>query len=73
MSCGLIVVWFSNKPNFVKACFDFARIVGTVVDFEIIPSEKLIQSIAVILSEDEEGLPVFRYNFRCFKPTTVCW
>ncbi|XP_058191614.1 serine/threonine-protein kinase ATR isoform X3 [Rhododendron vialii] len=42
------------------ACFDFARIIGTVVDFEIVPTEKLIHSISTILSEDEEGLPVFR-------------
>ncbi|KAL7237094.1 hypothetical protein ACSBR1_020211 [Camellia fascicularis] len=42
------------------ACFDFARIIGTVVDYEIVPSEKLIQLISTILSEDVEGLPVFR-------------
>ncbi|KAL7226369.1 hypothetical protein ACSBR1_021471 [Camellia fascicularis] len=48
------------------ACFDFARIIGTVVDYGIVPSEKLIQLISTILSEDVEGLPVFRntvYDF----------
>lgn len=45
------------------ACFDFARIIVTVLDYEIIPSEKLIRSISAILSEDEEGLPVFRNKF----------
>lgn len=51
----------SNRLTLVKACFDFTRIIGTVVDFEIVPTEKLIHSISTILSEDEEGLPVFRY------------
>lgn len=51
----------SNRLTLVKACFDFARIVGTVVDFEVVPTEKLIHSITTILSEDKEGLPVFRY------------
>lgn len=51
----------SNRLTLVKACFDFARIVGTVVNFEVVPTEKLIHSISTILSEDKEGLPVFRY------------
>ncbi|KAK3000866.1 hypothetical protein RJ639_021096, partial [Escallonia herrerae] len=45
------------------ACFDFARVIGVVVNYDIVPSEKLIQSISIILSEDKEGLRVFR-NFR---------
>ena len=58
----------------MKACFDFARIIGTVMDYDVVPSEKLIQLISAILSEDEEGLPVFRYIFRCLIiDTTVCW
>ncbi|XP_050231488.1 serine/threonine-protein kinase ATR isoform X2 [Mercurialis annua] len=43
-----------------KACFDFARVIGSVIDDDFIPHENLIQSIAVILSEDKEGLPVYR-------------
>nr|POE65846.1 serine/threonine-protein kinase atr [Quercus suber] len=42
------------------ACFDFARIVGSVINYDIIPHHNLIQSITTILSEDKEGLPVFR-------------
>ncbi|XP_057494820.1 serine/threonine-protein kinase ATR isoform X1 [Actinidia eriantha] len=49
-----------GDTNLQMACFDFARIIGTVMDYEIVPSEKIILSIATILSEDEEGLPVFR-------------
>ncbi|CAL5378051.1 unnamed protein product [Camellia sinensis] len=49
-----------GEADLHMACFDFARIIGTVVDYEIVPSEKLIQLISTILSEDVEGLPVFR-------------
>lgn len=48
--------------TFWKACFDFARIVGLVID-DIVPYQPLIQSISTILSEDKQGLPVFRYVF----------
>ncbi|XP_007041728.2 PREDICTED: serine/threonine-protein kinase ATR isoform X1 [Theobroma cacao] len=44
------------------ACFDFARIIGSAMSYDIVPYENLIQSISTILSEDKEGLPVFR-NF----------
>ncbi|GMP37405.1 hypothetical protein CsSME_00009102 [Camellia sinensis var. sinensis] len=60
-----------GEADLHMACFDFARIIGTVVDYEIVPSEKLIQLISTILSEDVEGLPVFRYIFRCLEITTV--
>ncbi|KAL5856184.1 hypothetical protein ACOSQ3_006018 [Xanthoceras sorbifolium] len=42
------------------ACFDFAHIIGSVISFDIIPHENLILSICTIMSEDTEGLPVFR-------------
>ncbi|XAR72671.1 Non-specific serine/threonine protein kinase [Bertholletia excelsa] len=42
------------------ACFDFASIIGAIMGSQILPSEKLIQSILIVLSEDGEGLPVFR-------------
>ncbi|XP_047310870.1 serine/threonine-protein kinase ATR [Impatiens glandulifera] len=42
------------------ACFDFARITRTVIDYEVVPSERLIHSIVAILDEDEEGIPSFR-------------
>lgn len=51
----------SDDKIFFKACFDFARIIGSVIDGDIVPHQKLIESIAAILSEDKEGLPVFRY------------
>nr|XP_043624485.1 serine/threonine-protein kinase ATR [Erigeron canadensis] len=46
------------------ACFDLVRILGEVVSDDIIPSiipsENMILSISAILSEEEEGRPVFR-------------
>ncbi|KAI6701007.1 hypothetical protein NL676_015331 [Syzygium grande] len=44
------------------ACFDFARIIGSAVSYDIVPYESLIQSISAILSEDKDGLSVFRNN-----------
>lgn len=45
----------------MKACFDLVRILGAVLSDDIIPSENMILSITTILSEGEDGLPVFRY------------
>ncbi|XP_021753008.1 serine/threonine-protein kinase ATR-like isoform X1 [Chenopodium quinoa] len=42
------------------ACFDFARIAGMAMNYEIVPYEKLIFSIIIILSEADGNLPVFR-------------
>ncbi|CAK7329438.1 unnamed protein product [Dovyalis caffra] len=42
------------------ACFDFARIVRSVLDHDLIPHENMIRSMAAILSEDKEGLFLFR-------------
>ncbi|XP_057769186.1 serine/threonine-protein kinase ATR isoform X2 [Salvia miltiorrhiza] len=42
------------------ACFDFARLIGAGRNSEIVPAEKLIQSITIILSEDVEAVPIFR-------------
>ncbi|KAI7737858.1 hypothetical protein M8C21_021330 [Ambrosia artemisiifolia] len=45
------------------ACFDLVRILGAVLNddmIDIIPSENMILSISTILSEEEDGLPVFR-------------
>ncbi|XP_030522795.1 serine/threonine-protein kinase ATR isoform X2 [Rhodamnia argentea] len=44
----------------MQACFDFARIIGSAVNYDIVPYESLIQSISAILSEDKDGLSVFR-------------
>lgn len=51
----------SNLSSFVKACFDFVRLVGAGRNCEIVPAEKLIQSITIMLSEDVEAASVFRY------------
>ncbi|KAK3198692.1 hypothetical protein Dsin_022107 [Dipteronia sinensis] len=51
-TCLTIKLWM--------ACFDFAHIMGSVISFDIIPHENLIQSICTILSKDKEGLPVIR-------------
>ncbi|KNA16075.1 hypothetical protein SOVF_091650 [Spinacia oleracea] len=42
-----------------KACFDFARVAGMVLNYEIVPYEKLIFSIIIILKEANGNLPVF--------------
>ncbi|KAL3621412.1 hypothetical protein CASFOL_036324 [Castilleja foliolosa] len=42
------------------ACFDFARLVGAGKNSEVLPTEKLIQSLTIILSEDVEAVSVFR-------------
>ncbi|CAB4290922.1 unnamed protein product [Prunus armeniaca] len=42
------------------ACFEFACVVGSAINYDIIPHQKIIQSISTILREDKEGLPVFR-------------
>ncbi|KAM6558479.1 hypothetical protein CsatA_027718 [Cannabis sativa] len=42
------------------ACFDLASIIASAVNFDILPHQNIIQSISTILSEDKEGLPVYR-------------
>lgn len=51
----------SNFSSSVKACFDFARLIGAGKNSEMLPTEKLIQSMTIILSEDVEAISVFRY------------
>ncbi|MFS7936514.1 putative non-specific serine/threonine protein kinase [Helianthus anomalus] len=43
------------------ACFDLVRILGAILSNDIIPSENMIMLISTVLSEVEDGLPVFRY------------
>ncbi|XP_058002257.1 serine/threonine-protein kinase ATR isoform X1 [Hevea brasiliensis] len=56
-SCSLLCY---GDADLHMACFDFARIIGSVIDSDIIPHQNIIESIATILSEDKEGLPIFR-------------
>ncbi|CBI37818.3 unnamed protein product, partial [Vitis vinifera] len=42
------------------ACFDFARVLGALINYDIVPHQNLIQSISFILDEAGDGLPVFR-------------
>ncbi|KAI3446300.1 hypothetical protein Pfo_002965 [Paulownia fortunei] len=42
------------------ACFDFARLIGARKNCEIVPTEKLIQSMTIILSGGVEAVSVFR-------------
>lgn len=60
--------FFTDKQflSLLKACFDFVHIISTVVNYDIIPYQNLIRSIATILSLDKEGLPVFRFECVCF-------
>lgn len=43
-----------------KACFELASLVGSILSFNMLPHLGLIQSIILLLSADEEGLPVYR-------------
>ncbi|KAG8368042.1 hypothetical protein BUALT_Bualt15G0004300 [Buddleja alternifolia] len=42
------------------ACFDFVRLIGVGRNCEVVPTEELIESMTVILSEYVEGVSVFR-------------
>lgn len=54
------------KSGFIcQACFEFASLVGSILSFNILPHEDLIQSIINLLSADDPGLPVYR----CVLPT----
>ncbi|XP_034681323.1 serine/threonine-protein kinase ATR isoform X6 [Vitis riparia] len=44
----------------LQACFDFARVLGALINYDIVPHQNLIQSISFILDEAGDGLPVFR-------------
>ncbi|KAL6603454.1 hypothetical protein ACP70R_043815 [Stipagrostis hirtigluma subsp. patula] len=49
-----------------KVCFDFARIVATVMTVDILPMENIIRSITCILSQDVSGISDIRdedYDF----------
>ncbi|XP_011046623.1 PREDICTED: serine/threonine-protein kinase ATR isoform X3 [Populus euphratica] len=56
-ACSLLC--FGNA-DLHMACFDFACVVTSVIDHDIVPHENMIRSIAAILSEDSEGPFVFR-------------
>ncbi|XVE93918.1 hypothetical protein REPUB_Repub01dG0235600 [Reevesia pubescens] len=56
-ACSLLCY---GDADLQMACFDFARVIGSVMSYDTVPHENLIQSISTILSEDKEGLPVFR-------------
>ncbi|MCL7051841.1 hypothetical protein MKW94_026365 [Papaver nudicaule] len=42
------------------ACFDFARVIATVVDAEVVPVENLVRSILSILGHSVKEHPTFR-------------
>ena len=53
-------------PISFQACFDFARIVATVIDVDIVPVEEIIKSISCILEQDDKEVSIFRYMI-CMK------
>ncbi|KAJ0966927.1 hypothetical protein J5N97_023844 [Dioscorea zingiberensis] len=66
---GLVTMSFVSKAcsllcygdaTLQMACFDFARIVATVIDVDIVPVEKIIQSMSCILEEDDKDFATFR-------------
>ncbi|XP_039135080.1 serine/threonine-protein kinase ATR isoform X2 [Dioscorea cayenensis subsp. rotundata] len=42
------------------ACFDFARIVATVIDVDVVPVEEIIKSISCISEQDDKEVSIFR-------------
>lgn len=53
-----------------QVCFDFARIVATVMTAEILPVENIVRSIACILRQDVTELSDIRYYYvgtQCFQ------
>ncbi|OWM80452.1 serine/threonine-protein kinase ATR isoform X2 [Punica granatum] len=56
-ACSLLCF---GDADLQMACFDFARIIGSTVSYDIAPHENIIRSVLAILSEDKDGLPVFR-------------
>lgn len=56
-ACSLLCY---GDADLQMACFDFARIIGSVLNYDVLSHRKLIQSISTILNEDKDGLPVFR-------------
>ncbi|KAJ0077184.1 hypothetical protein Patl1_35864 [Pistacia atlantica] len=56
-ACSLLCY---GDADLQMACFDFVRIMISVISYDVIPHENLILSISTILSEDKEGLPIFR-------------
>ncbi|KAJ8766984.1 hypothetical protein K2173_012493 [Erythroxylum novogranatense] len=56
-ACSLLCY---GDADLQMACFDFARITGSVINYDVIPHGNIIQSIATILSEDKDGLPLYR-------------
>ncbi|EXB24045.1 Serine/threonine-protein kinase ATR [Morus notabilis] len=56
-ACSLLCY---GDADLQMACFDFASIIASAVNFDIVPHQNMILSISTILTEDKEGLPVFR-------------
>ncbi|XP_019085635.1 PREDICTED: serine/threonine-protein kinase ATR-like [Camelina sativa] len=56
-ACSLVC---GGGADLQMACFEFASLVGSILTFNILPHVGLIQSIILLLSADEEGLPVYR-------------
>lgn len=60
--CGFIFPFdFIKLLLSEQACYDFARIITTVLDDEIVPVKNIIRSMACILAEDDKEFAVFRY------------
>ncbi|KAK4772042.1 hypothetical protein SAY86_013817 [Trapa natans] len=55
-ACSLLCY---GDPELHMAIFEFARVIGTT-SYDIVPHENIIRAILAILSEDKDGLPVFR-------------
>lgn len=48
-------------PISCQACFDFAQIVATVIDVDVVPVEEIIKSISCISEQDDKEVSIFRY------------
>ncbi|GAB2267814.1 hypothetical protein Dimus_002790 [Dionaea muscipula] len=56
-ACSLLCY---GDPDLQMACFDFARIIGTVMNYDIVPCEQLVLSISTILNDGDNRSPTIR-------------
>ncbi|KAL9254687.1 Serine/threonine-protein kinase ATR-like protein [Drosera capensis] len=56
-ACSLLCY---GDTDLQMACFDFVHVAGTVMNYDIIPSEKLLLSMCTILNEDDDRNPAVR-------------
>jgi hypothetical protein len=68
-----IIINLTGKRRWRPFATWIIKLLSRCLTEETLYVEGLIQSVSTILSEDKEGLPVFRYVLRCLKLVDLCW